>query len=121
MNKYNNLKLMIMEKVNFSALGSKVLQALKTAGRVTVIAASLFVGFTAGEIYRSYKKGLSTSHMPTVQKIEITSVAINDRGELMIIDRGTGKYMLFDDQVGQSIFNQYASRIYVQKQSGSNQ
>jgi hypothetical protein len=109
-----------MKKIDFTVLGSKALQALKTAGRVTIIAASLFVGFTAGEIYRSYKKGLATSHMPTVQKIEITSVAINDRGELMIIDRGTGKYLLFDDQVGQSIFNQYASRIYVQKQSGTN-
>ena len=55
--------------------------------------------------------------MPQVQKIESTSIAINDRGELMVIDRQTGKYLLFQDSVGQQIFNQYASRIYVQKQS----
>lgn len=108
-----------MKTINFANLGQKALNVLKTAGRVTVIVISLFVGFTSGEIYRAYKKGIATTHMPAVQKVEITSVAINDRGELMIIDRGTGKYLLFDDQVGQSIFNQYASRIYVQKQSGS--
>ena len=107
-----------MKKVDFSKLGSQALTVLKTAGRITIIAVSLFIGFTSGEIYRAYNKGIAASQMPTVQKVDATSVAINDRGELMIIDRGTGKYMLFDDQVGKSIFNQYASRIYVQKQTG---
>jgi len=36
----------------------------------------------------------------------------------MIIDRHSGKYMLFSDSVGQAIFNQYASKIYLKKQSG---
>ena len=111
--------LITMKKLDFTNLGQKALNVLKTAGRVTIIVISLFIGFTSGEIYRAYKKGIATTHMPQSQKIEATSVAINDRGELMIIDRGTGKYMLFDDQVGQSIFNQYASRIYLQKQSGT--
>jgi hypothetical protein len=108
-----------MKKLDFTQLGQKALNLLKTAGRVTIIAISLFIGFTSGEIYRAYKKGIATTHMPPVQKVDITSVAINDRGELMLIDRGTGKYLLFDNQVGESIFNQYASRIYLQKQSGT--
>lgn len=108
-----------MKKIDFSKLGQKALNVLKTAGRVTIIGISLFIGFTSGEIYRAYKKGIATTHMPPLQKVAATSVAINDRGELMIIDRESGKYLLFDDHVGQSIFNQYASRIYLQKQSGT--
>ena len=109
-----------MKNINFSNLGQKAINFLKTAGQVTIIVVALFIGFTSGEVYRAYKKGITntTPRMPEVQKVDVTSVAINDRGELMIIDRGTGKYLLFDDQVGQSIFSQYASRIYVQKQSG---
>lgn len=108
-----------MKQTNKQTTKQKVLNVLKTAGSVIIIAVSLFVGFTSGEIYRAYKKGIATTHMPQSQKIEATSVAINDRGELMIIDRGTGTYLLFQDTVGQSIFNLYASRIYLQKQSGT--
>ena len=106
-----------MKKINFTEIKDKAIKVFNTTGRVVIVAAALFIGFTAGEIYRSYKKGLEINHMPQVQKIESTSIAINDRGELMVIDRQTGKYLLFQDSVGQQIFNQYASRIYVQKQS----
>jgi hypothetical protein len=94
----------------------RVITYLMTVGRVVLIVTSVFFGFTGGEVYRAYTKGLEVSRMPTVQKVDRTSIAINDRGELMIIDRETGKYLLFDDSVGQSIFRQYASRIYVKNQ-----
>jgi|LakMenEpi03Aug12_release.lakeMendotaPanAssembly.Ray.scaffolds.fasta_scaffold1106400_2 hypothetical protein len=108
-----------MKKINLSAVGGAILRVLRTAGHITVIVSCLFVGFSAGEIYRAYKKGIESSELPQVQEIAVTSVAINDRGELMIIDRHSGKYMLFSDSVGQAIFNQYASKIYLKKQSGA--
>lgn len=105
-----------MKKIDLPEIKKKTIAFLKHAGRVIVIVAALIVGFSAGEIYRAYKVGTASTKMPQVQKIDMTSVAINDRGELMIIDRGSGKYLLFQDEVGQSIFNQYASRIYLRKQ-----
>lgn len=109
-----------MKRLELKKLGDSAMKVLTTAGRISVITASLFLGFTSGEIYRAYQKGMSASKMPQVQHVETTSVAINDRGEVMIIDRESGKYMLFDDSVGRSIFNQYASRIYVKKQININ-
>jgi len=106
-----------MKNINFTKIKESAIKVFNTTGRVAIIVAALFIGFSAGEIYRSYKKGKEINSMPQVQKIESTSVAINDRGELMVIDRRTGKYLLFQDSVGQQIFNQYASRIYVQRQS----
>lgn len=108
-----------MKKINFAEAQTKLFNFLKHTGRVIVIITALIIGFSAGEIYRAYQKGIASSvssKMPQVHKIEVTSVAINDRGELMIIDRGTGKYTLFQDSVGMSIFNQYASRIYLKSQ-----
>ena len=109
-----------MKTLDFKKIGDSAMKIFATAGRISIIVVSLFIGFTSGEIYRAYQKGMSTSRMPQVQRVETTSVAINDRGEVMIIDRGSGKYMLFDDSVGRSIFNQYASRIYVKKQVNIN-
>ena len=108
-----------MKKINFTSVGNSILRVLRTAGHITVIASCLFVGFSAGEIYRAYKKGIEASELPQVQEISVTSVAINDRNELMIFDRYSGKYMLFSDSVGQAIFNQYASKIYLKRQSGA--
>lgn len=109
-----------MKMITIARIKEKVLEFLKTAGRITLILISVFLGFASGEIYRGYLRGVASSKMPQVQMIKQTSVAINDRGELMIIDRESGKYLLFSDSVGQSIFHQYASRIYVQKQNITN-
>jgi hypothetical protein len=53
--------------------------------------------------------------MQNAHKSDETSVAVNERGELMIIDRKTGAYTLYENGLGQSIFNIYANRIYQKK------
>jgi hypothetical protein len=52
--------------------------------------------------------------MQEPKKSETTSVAINERGELMVIDRKGGAYTLYDATVGDMIFKLYANRIYSQ-------
>ena len=52
--------------------------------------------------------------MQAPKNAEITSVAINERGELMMIDRKNGAYTLYDAPVGDMIFKLYANRIYSQ-------
>jgi hypothetical protein len=96
-------------KINTEILKEKVIQAAKLIGNFGIIIISLFLGYILNEMYNQFNTNTS---VPQVQKIEKISIAINDRDELMIIDLETGKYLLFSNDVGQSIFNQYASRIY---------
>jgi hypothetical protein len=49
--------------------------------------------------------------LQSVRKIKETSVAINERGELMIIDRTNGGYVMYEDSVGQAIFTLYSGSL----------
>ena len=95
----------------------KLNEFLKTAGKVTIVVFAMGVGFMSGEIYHNYQNHIKMSNMQEPKKTEVTSVAINERGELMIIDRKTGTYTLFENQIGTMIFNLYANKIYSQAQS----
>ena len=52
-----------------------------------------------------------TKKMPAKKSLSECSVAITDRGELLIINRNHGIYEVFDESVGMTIFNSYATRI----------
>jgi hypothetical protein len=39
------------------------------------------------------------------------SIAVNESNELLMIERATGKYIVYSDQIGQTIFEMYANRI----------
>ena len=80
--------------------------------KVAIVIAAIFVGFTSGEIYHHYKASMEVKQMQTTRDHNVTSVAINDRREMMIIDRKTGTYQIFSDSVGLMIFNLYANQIY---------
>jgi hypothetical protein len=87
------------------------------AGKVAIILLSMVVGFYVNEIYRARKSKPSSTvteeRMPKAKSQQETSVAINERGEIIVIDRNTGKYEIYADSVGLMIFNHYASRMYV--------
>ena len=93
---------------------AKLNDLLKTAGKVTIIVVAMTVGFISGEIYHNYQTHIKMSNMQAPKNAEITSVAINERGELMMIDRKNGAYTLYDAPVGDMIFKLYANRIYSQ-------
>ena len=107
-----------MIHLNLQDLKEKVTKILTAAGKVGLIIAAMFLGMAIRDIYvkimeaeRPVKN--STYHNPkTVAEI---SVAVNDRGELMVIDRGKGTYTLYQDSVGQMIFKMYAAQIYIEK------
>ena len=40
------------------------------------------------------------------------SIAVNESNELLMIERSTGKYIVYSDQIGQTIFEMYANRIH---------
>ena len=105
----------INTKSKFKINTAAIFTALNKIGKATVIIAAIAIGFISGDIYNNYKNHTKMSSMQNARKADETSVAVNERGELMIIDRKTGAYTLYENGLGQSIFNIYANRIYQKK------
>lgn len=106
-----------MEKVNFKNVFGKLEVFAKKLGNLLVLIIALFAGGIIGYYYHHFSKTRNTISIDDVKTIEATSVAINERGELLIIDRKSGRYSLYDDAVGSAIFGMYANKMYM-KQNG---
>ena len=39
------------------------------------------------------------------------TVSVTDRGELMVMDRGTGKFEIYEESVGLNVFKAYGNKI----------
>lgn len=93
----------------------KLKSASKNAGKISIIIIAMVIGFIAGDIYHKIMKTEEEKPVPMAQKkintIRETSVAINERNELLIIDRQNGEYEVYQDSVGQVIFRLYASQM----------
>ena len=81
-------------------------------GSIIVIAAAMVIGFLIGYYY--WLMFVKTTGQKETIKLNAVSIAVNDRGELMIIDRTNGVYSIYQDSVGQEIFNIYATKKYNQ-------
>jgi hypothetical protein len=106
-----------MEKQELLGKASKV---LKETARILGFVCLVALGYILSELYHysTRERDKADCSSPKVTKtIKETSVAINERNELMIIDRTTGEYEIYQDSIGQSIFNLYATRIQSQYQN----
>lgn len=83
----------------------------KRAGKIIIILIAMFVGFFTGEIYHRYKDKIMSEKMPIPKTHKEVSIAINECGEIMFIDRSTGKYQLYTDSVGQIFFDLYSTKM----------
>lgn len=81
-------------------------------GTVMVIAAAMVIGFLIGYYY--WYMSVKTSIQKKPKTLTTVSIALNDRAELMIIDRTNGVYTIYQDSVGIEIFNLYAAKKYNQ-------
>jgi len=106
-----------MEKAKVKEIFGKIEVFAKKLGNLLVLIIALFAGGVIGYYYNHFVKSKNTISFEDVKTIESTSVAINERGELLIIDRKFGKYSLYDDAVGSAIFGMYANKMYM-KQNG---
>jgi hypothetical protein len=86
-------------------------------GKVAIIVIAMACGYAASEIYHRYEDGVKANKMQEPKTIKETSAAINERGELMIIDRSNGTYQIFDGEVGRTIFSLYAKEIYYKQKT----
>jgi hypothetical protein len=104
-----------MEKYNFNfkAFTENLKKFFSNLGKVAIIFTAMASGYATSEIYHRYEMTLKTHKMQAVKTLEKdVSVAMNEKSELIFMDRTSGTYQMFDAQVGQEVFNLYASKIY---------
>ena len=99
-------------KFNFDR--EKVVTGIKSVLSYVFIVAALLIGFTVGRYTQDYPPKKETVHNPyaTPLKSSEVSIAVDESNNLMIIERSTGKYVMYSDEVGMSVFKMYTNRIY---------
>jgi len=97
----------------------KFMKILGTAGKTVIIGSAMLVGFGISEALNSFKKynEAKVSIMPPTKMFAKTSIATNESGELLIIDKASGEFSIYSDSVGTAIFNLYAGQMYVNMNS----
>ena len=90
-----------------------ILKTLKPAINVVVIVAVGTLMFQLGGLYQKHTSK-PTQENPYAHAFspEEISIAVNESNELIMIERATGKYIVYSDQIGQTIFGMYANRIH---------
>jgi hypothetical protein len=93
----------------------KVMNLLKPAMNLIIVAAVGTIMFRLGIAYQTHESKETTkvdnpyAHAYSPEEI---SIAVNESNELIMIERSTGKYIVYSDQIGQTIFGMYANRIH---------
>lgn len=84
---------------------------LRKIGMVIFIVVTGVAAFSAGFLYRKETapkvKGIE---MVKVNKSEV-NLALDENNHLIVIDKKTGNYTVYDDSIGVSIFKIYARNI----------
>jgi len=75
----------------------------KLLGSVALLAIGLVVGISS--------ERCSKKEQPQMRTLSTTSVSVNDRGEMIMMDRKDGSYVMYSDSVGMVIFDLYSNLI----------
>ena len=90
-------------------------KAGKIASYTIVGGACILSGYYYSKIKNAPEANKPTMQIQPAVKIKDVSIAINERNEMLIIDRKTGEYMTYQDSVGMAVFTLYAGKIYTSK------
>ena len=104
---------MIKTKFISEATIQKITKAVKSVGNWFMIAITALSAFFLGYYYPKIKQtivGEQRSLVAPRTSAQIT-VSVTDRGELMVMDRGTGKFEIYEETVGLNVFKAYGSKI----------
>ena len=99
----------------------KVMNLLKPAMNLIIVAAVGTVMFRLGIAYQNNKNKETKVENPYAHAYspEEISIAVNESNELIMIERATGKYIVYSDAIGQTIFGMYANRIHQEAMNAS--
>lgn len=90
------------------------MSTMKKLFSYAIIVGALVLGFAIGRYTQDYPPAIVPASNPYSKAFmpnEI-SIAVNDANELMLIERSTGKYVMYSDSIGMTIFKMYTNRIY---------
>jgi hypothetical protein len=87
-----------------------VIMATKKIANYTFLLLVLTSGFFIGRISHDILPKVESK--PTMKFQKDISIAVNESNQMLIIDKKSGKYEMFQDSVGVTIFKMYANRIY---------
>lgn len=99
----------------------KVMNLLKPAMNAIILVAVGTAMFRLGAAYQNGKNKEETkvenpyAHAFSPEEI---SIAVNESNELIMIERATGEYIVYSDEIGQTIFGMYANRIHQEVANG---
>jgi hypothetical protein len=91
-----------------------IMNLLKPTMNVIILVAVGTAMFSLGSAYQNHKvKEQAKVENPYAHAYspEEISIAVNESNELIMIERATGKYIVYSDEIGQTIFGMYANRI----------
>jgi hypothetical protein len=104
---------MIKPKFINEELIQKMTKTMKSLGNwvlvVTVALSAFFLGYYYPKIKQTIV-GEQKSFLVPKTSSEIT-VSVTDRGELMVMDRRTGRFEIYEETVGLNVFKAYGTRI----------
>ena len=99
-----------------------VMNLLKPAMNVVILVAVGTAMFSLGSAYQAHKAKEQVkvenpyAHAYSPEEI---SIAVNESNELIMIERATGEYIVYSDEIGQTIFGMYANRIHQEATNAS--
>lgn len=88
----------------------KIIKFLNQFLSIIIIVVCLACGFTVGYYYQHILNAEKDSKPKIKTKREI-KIAVDDAGNLLIINSTDGKYQIYQDSVGFTILNLYANKI----------
>jgi hypothetical protein len=99
-----------MDKQSFI---EKVKQIGKQILFYLIIIISLVVGISLGYHYEKLKSmGHSSKFTPTIIKKSDVNLAIDEKNNILIVNKNDGTYIMYQDSIGYTIFNFYAKNIW---------
>jgi len=92
----------------------------KTVFGYAIVIGALVLGFAIGRFTQNYPPEATVAENPYSKAFssDEISIAVNESNELMLIERKTGKYVVYSDSIGMTIFKMYTNRIYQNANDG---
>lgn len=88
----------------------KIIKFLNQFLSTIIVVLCLACGFTVGYYYQHIIKSEIDSK-PNIKTKKEVKIAVDDAGNLLIINTSTGKYQIYQDSIGFTILNLYANKI----------
>lgn len=102
----------VINKKSYVGMTEKVRNFLKKLGFYTIISVLCVTSFILG---LNYTKLTTVTVDENLLLTKITKkdvfLALDEFGNIMVVDKKTGKYTIYDDTVSKTVFNMYAKTI----------